>query len=546
VSSRPRRALVGVAAALAAFAALPAAAMAANESLAVSAESTQAGGLTDVTATLSFDPTQSAATVVTSLAPGMLGNLGANPSCLAAQQLTPSCQVGTATVGENGTASVVGTLYVVPPQQATDAAGIEFVPATAALPDQYIGVALNPKAPGGLNLTTTFPPPGGGVTITSFTASFMSLDDHVFTRLPSSCSAATSSFTVTYYTGGAAGSASSSFTPTGCANLPYAPALAATITKNATNSGAALALDITQAAGESASRSIAFSLPKGFSPNLTADAACLNATGCQIGTASATSPLLPNAALVSGKVLLSASGLTPAISISFPAPFAITLAGAVDLTTGSVSFANVPDVPLTALSLDITGPNGRKAFTTECTPGNLDGSFTAQSGATHNVASPITLNGCAPTVTGSASGLSTGHPRLRFKVVHAKGGGDVVSVAFGLPDGLKFSRSAFVSHRTCTTLKDKKKKCTVTTLISGLGISGGKAKSVALRAGRVVVTMAKGAGSVSFTISGPLVTETRSLRNEVKRHKAGKLTFTLKVTDAEGGLSTVAVKLKPH
>ena len=47
--------------------------------------------------------------------------------------------------------------------------------------------------------------------------------------------------------------------------------------------------------------------------------------GCKIGTASATSPLVPNAALANGTVTLAGSASAPTITISFPAPFGLTL-----------------------------------------------------------------------------------------------------------------------------------------------------------------------------------------------------------------------------
>ena len=91
---RVRRALIGLATA-AAVLILPASALAAGETLTVTPANTQAGGGTSVTATLGFAGGDTPKTVVTSLAPGMLGNLNANASCLAAQQLTAACQIGT-------------------------------------------------------------------------------------------------------------------------------------------------------------------------------------------------------------------------------------------------------------------------------------------------------------------------------------------------------------------------------------------------------------------------------------------------------------------
>jgi hypothetical protein len=542
VAIHARRALVGLVT-TAAVLALPATALAAGETLTVTPTNPQAGGATNVTATLTFASGDTPKTVVTSLAPGMLGNLNANPGCLGSQQLTAACQVGTASVSST-VGPFTGNLYLVPAAPgSTDAAGIEFVPSGPPLTNQYIGVSANPNAPGGLNLTTTFPNPTPAQ-ITGFTANFTTLNGQAFTRLPSSCSAATSTFTTTYYSG-ASGSASGSFTPTGCANLPYAPILGASETKDAKDNGATLAFTITQAANEAASKTISLKLPSGLGVNLTADVLCLTGTGqgCLVGGATATSPLIPSAALSNGTITLGGSASAPTITIAFPA-FGITLVGDVSLANGTVTINNVPDVPLTNLSLNITGPNGQKAFTTSCTPSTTTGAFTSQSGVTKNVSATVTLNNCVA-ASGSSSGLATGHPKLKLKVTHGKGGANVASVAVGLPSGLSFSRSAIVTHKTCTTHQGKK-KCTTTTLIKGLGLSGAKAKSVALKGGKLVITLNKAAGSVTVSLSGPVLSESGSLQTKVKKHKTKSVTVTLKVTDAKHTTTSVPVKITAH
>ena len=87
---------------------------------------------------------------------------------------------------------------------------------------------------------------------------------------------------------------------------------------------------------------------------------------CVVGTATATSPLAPSQ--LTGTVTLAGSATSPTVTVSFPAPFALTLVGDVSLTAGTVTINNVPDIPLTDLHLTITGPNKQKAFTTSCTP----------------------------------------------------------------------------------------------------------------------------------------------------------------------------------
>jgi hypothetical protein len=370
-----------------------------------------------------------------------------------------------------------------------------------------------------------------------------------FTALPTSCGTATSTATISYYGATVSTNPSGSFTPTGCANLKYAPKLTAAVTRDKTDTGASIVLTQTQTVGESSSKTIVFTLPKGLAPNVLADAPCLTGagTGCQIGTAVATSPGVPNAALANGVVKLGGSVTAPFIAVSFPAPFGLTDTGAVSLAAGTVTFADVPDLPLTSLALNVTGPNGQKAFTTDCAPASVGGQFTAQSGATATVSAPITFTGCPskPTAGGSTSGLASGHPSLKFRVAHGKGGANLASVAIGLASGLRFSHAAFISHKTCTTGQGGK-HCSTTTVIKGLGVSGAKVKTAVIKGGKLVVTFKKAASSATITVSGPLVSETKGLQTKVKKHKVKSLTFSLKLTDAKKAATTLPVKLAAH
>jgi hypothetical protein len=237
-------------------------------------------------------------------------------------------------------------------------------------------------------------------------------------------------------------------------------------------------------------------------------------------------------------VTLGGSALTPTLTIAFPPPAAISLTGVINLANNSVTFANLPNVLLTSLALDITGPGGQKAFNTDCVPANVSGAFTAQSGATATSTAAVAFNNCPSAVVRSVRGLASGQPSLKFNVTRGTGGTGVAAVAVGVPTGLKFDRSAFVSHKSCTTTGTN--TCTTTTLIKGLGISGAKAKTVALRGGKLVVTLKKPANNVTITVSGPLVTESKALQSEAKKHKVKNLKFTLKITDANRNASTVS------
>lgn len=545
VSLRPRRALLGLAAAIAALAALPATAFAnftpalsLNQSAGTTAGSSPATGFN---ATFTSTTGDTVKDLTLALPPGLLANENiAGGACLASATPNPACQVSaagsTVTVlnpaPPPATAGIPVTVYLVAPPKPTDIAGLAVVvpgvgtsTADVTLSTSGVSVAFS-NLPAGIT--------GMNITLTNL-------------RLPTSCPSPAANVTMTAVSqqGVSAAPVTAPLTVTGCSGLPFAPNLTAAIASD-TKGGAEVTLNITQAAGESANKSIVVAFPKGLVPNATPLLPCFTGSTCTIGTATATSPLVPIP--LKGAVTLSGSATSPTFAVVFPAPINTTISGTVSLATNSVTFSNMPDIPTTALTLDVTGTSGGRAFMTDCKPASVTGNFTAQGGQTHNVTAPITFTGCQqkPTVSGSTGGLAKGHPKLKFKVVHGKGAPKVSTVTIGLPGGLKFSRSAISSHKTCTKLKNKKKKCTTTTLIKGLGIKGGKAKSVKLKRGRLVITLKKAAGTVTFTLSGPLLSETKGLQTKVKKHKTKKLTFHLKVTDAKKAATSVALKLRAH
>ena len=61
-----------------------------------------------------------------------------------------------------------------------------------------------------------------------------------------------------------------------------------------------------------------------------------------------------------------------------------------------------------------------------------------------------------------------------------------------------------------------------------------------------MITLKKASASVSITASGPLVTETKALQTNVKKHKTKTLKFALKVTDAKHNTTSTTLSLKAH
>lgn len=478
------------------------------------------------------------------LADSTLVNPGSGTLCILTpasdpNATNPSCQVA------NGTANVTGVGPAVPtaeylvkaPNPAADVAGTLLV-----LGIQKVSVADVTVRPNdaGLNITFTGLPSSPQVTELNLTLTNL--------RLPSSC--ATNNLTVQAVSQEDATQKSTQapLTVTGCPSQPYAPKVTSNV-QALPNGGANVSANITQAADEAASKTIELDLPSSLSPSL-ADAGCLLGSPCQIGTASATTPLAPPQALANGTVTLGSTGGVPTITVSFPAPYALSFAGVVNTGTNTVTVNNVPDVPITSLSLNITHSQYGPAFDTTCAPSKVTAKFTGQGGQSSSTTVPINYNGScntpsptakAPTATGSLSGLSARKPVLTLHLTHGSNAPNLSSVAISLSSGLNFNSKGIVKHKHCSG-KGKHKKCTVTITAAGMSLSGASLKSFKLSSGRFVIRFGP-AGQVTVTLRGPLLAETKSLQKKVKKHKVKQIPVTVKMTDANGKVTSITLKL---
>jgi len=195
------------------------------------------------------------------------------------------------------------------------------------------------------------------------------------------------------------------------ASAAYAPHLAASIDPTTPGKPVALTTTVSQAAGETASRTVKVQMPLGFTPNLGSTikpcpAASVQARACPtdslLGTASATTPFGPFAGtvnltglgtggfqlvvLLSGKVL----GLLPINQ---------TLNGTVTSTPAGflTTFDNLPSILTTTLTLHLDGPPRTLLVTpTACGPQTIGGDFTSQNGEHATSSATVTISGCPP------------------------------------------------------------------------------------------------------------------------------------------------------
>jgi hypothetical protein len=534
---KPHRALAA-AAALATTAALaPAASATITPTLTLTPGSTNAGAKTTLGMDFNFAPSagDSVNNLTVTLPAGLLADASINGgACLAATTPNAACQVASGTVYTTALpAGAPVTLDLAKAPNAADLAGLGLdvngAPAFAGTGDVTVRPASDPA---GVGLNFTFSNLGA-LGVTRLNASFnVHMPDSCPTP-PASVAATAANFLPTVMTS----PFSQTLTVQNCAQEPFAPKLFATAVKDASDSGVKVTTAVTQAANESPSKTVVLSIPAAvLSPNLLGVAGVIN-KNVVVGTATAVSPLIP--VPLQGKVYV-VSTPTLGISVQFPAPFGLTLFGALSAgtTASSVTFSNDPDVPLTALSVTLNG-GANAAFETTCNPssGTLTGMFSGHNGGTVTTTAPVTITGCSsrgggggggttagkPTIGGgSASGLASGKPKLSFKLTAGQRAPKLASFTVKLPGGL-----SFVSKK----------------LSKGVSLTGAKIKSLKLKGGKLVVTLKSAAASFTVKLSTPALSESKSLAKRVRKHKVKSLSLLVTATDASGKTSSLPLKL---
>jgi hypothetical protein len=287
-----------------------------------------------------------------------------------------------------------GTVYNLEPSPGEPARlGIIVRPLGGALGDIKLQspVAVRDNGDFGLtstldDLPTTFNGLSTQITGMDLTLNGQTSSGQAFVTLPTSCTAATTTVSVTPYSG-APSTASASFTPTGCANVPFTPALNVVPETTRVDAPSAYSIQLGVPGEENPVRQsyvsnvrVALPLGTGLNPGtaqgleVCTDAqfakGSRSAPSCpaasQVGTTSFTSPLVGT---LTGTVYEGAP--TPSqmlrLFVDVPGPgLRIKLVGNVnpDPNTGQVvsTFDNLPQLPFTAFALNFRG--GDKAILT--------------------------------------------------------------------------------------------------------------------------------------------------------------------------------------
>ncbi|HET7048667.1 MAG TPA: hypothetical protein VFI54_10410 [Solirubrobacteraceae bacterium] len=565
-----RRVLTGLAIGLTAVVLAPAASASVTPALSLDQSGgTQAASTVPLGMNFTFSPTggDSPKDLTIGLPAGLLADASINGgACLQSSTPTPACQVGSGTVTATGLGvlPVTGQVafdLVAPPKQG-DLAGL-------ALMVTLLGQTSQLGSPGEIAVRPVTDPAGFGLNISfaNIPNTYDSLPIQVRSmsstlsgvRMPASCPATPANVTVTTdsYSDPTPHTASAPLQVTGCSALPFTPAFQVTATKDAADAGTQVISDITQAASpaQATPQSVSLTLPAAvLSPNahavLSGGILCANpASGtCKtIGTATATSPLYP--VPLTGTDYLTGTLSALKIVIVFPPPFALTLAGAVDVAHNTTTFTGLPDIPLSDLKVTLAGgPDA--AFAAFCSPpsGTASSTLISQSGQRAAVSAPFTVAGCSasqgsgsgsgsgskpsPTgragiVSGAISGLASGHPAISFKLTAGKNA-KLKSFTVKLPRGL-----SFVRHRVHGRLK-----------LLGVALKGAKVKSLSLKHGALLVTLRAPVNTLSAKIRSRALKESKALKSAAKHHRLKHLQLTVVLTNTAGKRITSRLPLK--
>jgi len=147
-------------------------------------------------------------------------------------------------------------------------------------------------------------------------------------------------------------------------------------------------------------------------------------------------------------------------------------------------------------------------------------------GTTSQTTFTWTIQG-APTLSHlSLTSVGAARPRLSFTLTAGRNAPSIKSVNVGLPGGLHFTTSR--STVTVTGRTGKNLRFT-TRLVHGA----------------LVVTLRTASAQAHVTISSPRLVASGSLTSAIARHQAGRVTLTIRVTDADKLTTRLSQKIKP-
>jgi hypothetical protein len=521
----------------------------------------KAGANSDFTLSFELGGSESIRDLDLNLPAGLIGNPNNAAQCSQANFESDSCppesQVGTqvvnVTVGGLVTMDASGTVYNLKPDKPEPAQlGIKLNPPPPAAP-QHLKSDVNVR-PSDSGLTSTIrniPDQLNGLPLhinkITLTLQAKSGAKKPFMTNPTSCDPAPTTLHVVG-DGNSPADGNASFTPTNCADLPFAPKLTATIGGKGQNLALpTLTSIITQQPGEANTKQARVTLLTPLGPNAAVlGSACpvpqFDADQCPdssiVGHANAVTPLL--ATPLDGPVrIVDSPGGLPNLVVYLNGTINVRLVGKINLPASGTetTFDGIPDVPLSRFKLDFNGgQNGLVGANKDICANapKIKGEFLAHSGATKTETITPTVKGCPktgpkppaasprPVGAASLSGLAGRSPTLKASARRKTGGKRLTVLKVSLPSGLSFVRAKLA--------KGLRASKGVKASLSGKRTLRLRSKSTTGLTG-IVATVRKGALKVSA-----------ATRKRVRKHPKVKL--TLRITEAGGRVTTLTKRVK--
>jgi hypothetical protein len=370
------------------------------------------------------DGSEDISRVTTELPPGLAGSLKGVPVCSDAAANAGVCPANTrvgsvsATAG-SGDAPVAlnGTVSLTGPTDGGLAGLAIAIPGKVGPVDLgtvVVRASISLRADGGLNVRTSpLPRLVGGVPV-SIRQLALTLDRPGFILNASSCAAQQ----VRAILEGADGSSATVTAPyqaTDCAGLKFSPRLEATVgARGKTGKGKAAPLRavISVPAGQSSTAVAAVTLPKAFATDvkrlsIACQPAAFTAGTCpatsRIGSAVATTPLLPVPLTSPVTLALPPGSALPSVSLRLTGPVTLPLLGSIGFAGGLIqnTFGGIPDVPLERFELTFDSHSPLVLSRDVCRGARqtVRGQFTGHNGAVAKVTTPLKVAGCPPVVS---------------------------------------------------------------------------------------------------------------------------------------------------
>jgi hypothetical protein len=421
--------------------------------------STQAGANSDFTIDFGIDdPASDLRSFAVHLPAGEWAALSATPKCTTTQFSADACPAGTqagtatATLDDPGLEPIAGTVFrLAPPGSSPGRLGLRLVSPDGDVTRLQTPVNVRGGAQG-LDFTFSGLPQIAGAHVTELTFTLAGRAGAPATGYmsnPTTCAPAVTGVDTTGYDG-SSGSSTATFTPTGCAAVPFGPTLTAIAAGTAVGARPQLMAIIQQAGGQAAPATIGLTLPAGISPVQATQRACaadrVAAQTCplsaQVGSVQAHTPIVD--AALQGPIVLGTSpiGALPAIVLDLRGPFDVQVRAPVSfgpfgrLLTIASPF---PDLPLSQLTLTLNAGTNSMLINRRdlCDPPapTLDASFIARTGASRAASAIVATPGCAtvvPKVSAKLKGVRRHKPSVTLRV-RASTGPRLTSVALSLP-----------------------------------------------------------------------------------------------------------------